>query len=651
LTSPETAAITPEQRLSLVGIFVSIFLAALDQTIVATALPRIVEDLHGTELYAWVATAYLLASTVALPVFGRLSEIYARKWVLLTAVAVFLAGSALAGLSPSMDALIAFRALQGVGSGGIFAVALTVLGVLFPPRQRGRLQGLFGAVFGLANVLGPYLGGLITDHLTWRWIFYVNVPTGALAVFFLVRHMPHLTPEARHRFDLTGAFGLALWTVPLLLAVSWGGSTYPWGSPEIVGLLALAAAGLAFFLVAERRNPEPLFDLSLFRLPTFRWAMVGTFLHGAAFLGAILFLPLYLVQVQGISATNSGLSLTPLTLGIVVGSFTSGQLASRLGRVKPILAVGLAWLAMALFAVHTLIALHTPLWQIVVAMVATGIGIGPGMPLYTLAVQNDVPFERIGVASSASQFFRQVGSTVGAALLGTVLITTLNTAVPKALPPALRAAAAHFHASQEENPVAIGPAVRAHMAATYREIARALAGDRRAYDALLADPAVPAAEKRLLPKGGLPAAVARADRRTVALVSAALAGDVAARRAVLADPNLPAAIKGAVAHPPADPSARQAVVRALAARLDARQPHVVAATMARVLAAVRKTLRHDATLIVQDLRHGLAVGITEAERRIFLYAGILALLAFLAALLLPDRELRRQHARAPSAEP
>ncbi|MFS8639399.1 MAG: MFS transporter, partial [Symbiobacteriaceae bacterium] len=302
-----------ERRLAVIGVMLCLFLAALDQTIVSTALPRIIEELHGLDLYAWVATSYLLASVVGLPIFGRLTELMAGKWVFPIAAVIFLAGSALAGLSPGMEALIAFRGVQGFGGGGLFATAITTIGLLYPPRERGRIQGVFGAVFGLSSVIGPWVGGLLTDHLSWRWVFYVNMPVGAVALYFLMRHMPALAPERRSSFDVPGALAMTLWTVPLILACSWGGSTYPWGSPQVLGLFALAAVGLVLFVVVERRSAQPLFDLSLFANPTFRWAVLALLFFGGTFLGSVMFLPLYLVQVKGFSASNSGLALTPLT--------------------------------------------------------------------------------------------------------------------------------------------------------------------------------------------------------------------------------------------------------------------------------------------------------------------------------------------------
>ena len=258
-----------EVRYTMVGILLGLFLAALDQTIVSTAMPRIVGELKGAEYYAWVTTSYLLASTVSAPVFGRLTELFSRKAVLVAAVLLFLLGSALSGLSQNMVELVLFRGVQGLGGGALFALALTTLAVLFPPRERGRLAGVFGAMFGLSSAVGPWLGGLLTDHFSWRWVFYVNMPVGAVALWFILRHMPRLSPGKREPFDFLGAFLLAAWAVPLMLAFSWGGSTYPWDSPRILGLFALAAAAFGLWVLVELRVPHPLFDLAVFRIPTF----------------------------------------------------------------------------------------------------------------------------------------------------------------------------------------------------------------------------------------------------------------------------------------------------------------------------------------------------------------------------------------------
>lgn len=500
---------TREQKLTLIGIFMAMFLSALDQTIVSTALPRMVEELGGTSLYAWVATIYLLTATVSGPVFGRLTEIMVSKWVLLAAVSIFLLGSALCGAAPTMEALIAFRGLQGLGGGALFAIVFTVIALMFPPRERGKVQGLFGAVFGLSSLLGPWLGGLITDHISWRWVFYINMPVGAIALYFIVRHMPAIEPPSRSRFDVLGALSLAAWTVPLMLAISWGGHTHPWASARIIGLFALALAGLGLFVWAERRTDAPLFDLGLFRLPTFNWTSLSGFFFGSAFMGGIVFLPLYLVQVKGISSTYSGLSMTPLSLGVVAGSIFAGRLASKTGRYKPLMVVSATWLFACVLTLHFLLTAETPLWQIVTLMVLTGIGFGPSMSLLPLAVQNAVERERIGTASSANMFFRQIGSTMGVALLGSVLVTTLQTEMPKHLPSG-GANAGSFKLQGEgqmQDAGQLEAKIRQQFDGLYADMAAAMKGDPTAYEKVMANPMVSAERKAMLKPGGIPAAV------------------------------------------------------------------------------------------------------------------------------------------------
>jgi len=492
------------QLMTLVGVFLGIFLAALDQTIVSTALPRIVQDLGGMDKYAWVGTSYLLASTISVPIFGRLSDLISSRSLLLWAIGIFLTGSALSGLSGSMDQLIAFRAIQGVGGGALFAVATTTIGLLFSPRERGRYQGLFGAVFAVASVVGPWLGGLLTDHLSWHWVFYINMPVGALALYFIILHMPRLQPASRHRFDLGGAVTLALWTVPLLLATSWGGHEYPWTSPVILGLFAAAAVGLAVFYYVETHTSEPLFDLTLLANPVFRWASVALFFFGAAFLSAMFFLPLYLIQVKGISATLSGLTITPLTVGSIIGAIGAGQLASRWGRYKPLMIAGMIWLLLNLLAMHWLISVDTPLWQVLALMVSMGLGLGPGMPLFTLAVQNAVPQERLGTASSATQFFRQIGSTIGIALMGAVLAASLQSQLTASLPAQFQQT--KIDINQMRDPTAFEKEMQVRLDETLDLLDRALSGDEKAKQELLASPFIPDDLKSMLAGPPPPAA-------------------------------------------------------------------------------------------------------------------------------------------------
>ncbi|CAN5744387.1 MDR family MFS transporter [soil metagenome] len=437
--------LSPRDRtLTLVGVILAMFLGALDQTIVATALPKIVEDLGGVSRYAWVATAYLLASTVLVPVYGKLADMYSRKRLELFAVSTFLLGSVLCGaagqfgalpvLGDGMTQLILFRAVQGIGGAGLFSLAFIVIADLYPARERGKYQGFVGAAFAVASILGPWIGGLLTDYggaivpnvEGWRWVFYVNVPIGAVALWFIASRMPALRPPGSGaRFDFTAATLLVVALVPLVLGLQLDRSEFAWGGG---GTLSLFAASLVFgtlFVWRSLVSASPLLDLRLFSNRVFSTANLAGFLLGAAFLSTIIFLPLFMINVLGVSATRAGLSLIPLSLGTAAGAIVSGQIASRLGRYKPIMLVAVATFLVAIWLLSTM-SIDTPYWQVTLFMLVAGLGVGPGLPLYTLAIQNAVDARFVGQATSASQFFRQIGGAVGAAVMGTVLATSLN---------------------------------------------------------------------------------------------------------------------------------------------------------------------------------------------------------------------------------
>ncbi|BAW00770.1 EmrB/QacA subfamily drug resistance transporter [Thermus thermophilus] len=606
-----------EVRYTMVGILLGLFLAALDQTIVSTAMPRIVGELKGAEYYAWVTTSYLLASTVSAPIFGRLTELFSRKSILLVAVLLFLLGSALSGLSQNMAELILFRGLQGLGGGALFALALTTIAVLFPPRERGRLAGVFGALFGLSSAVGPWLGGLLTDHLSWRWVFYINMPVGAVALWFILRYMPRLSPSHRESFDFLGALLLAGWAVPLMLAFSWGGSTYPWGSPEILGLFALAALGLSLWVGAELRVRHPLFDLSVFRIPTFTFAALASFFYGPAFLGAVAFLPLYLQVVKGVSASQSGVTVLPLTLGVVLGSVGGGQLSARLGRYKALLLGSALFLLLLFLTFHFVLRVDTPLWLAVLLFFLVGLGLGPAQSLLNIAAQNDVPMSRIGSATSAVQFMRQIGSTMGIALLGTVLSGNLSAHLAQAFPAGASA----------PSMARVGEGMALDLDREFARLedllARALRGDEAAYRALLQDPMVPKAYLQGLPPGGIPARFAALEEE----VRAALSGDEAARRALLQDPALPEDLKAFLRAPQG--ALGPGAVEAALAQAEARALEEATRQAVAGLEAAKARLKE-----------ALSLGITEALRRIFLYSALFILGALVFVLLLPDRELK-----------
>ncbi|MGW7239463.1 MFS transporter [Streptomyces sp. NPDC054804] len=420
-------------RLVFCGLMLALLLAALDQMIVATALPRIVGELHGLDRMSWAITAYLLTSTIGLPVYGKLGDLIGRKSVFQFAILVFVVGSALAGRAQSMDQLIAYRAVQGVGAGGLMIGVQAIIADIVPPRQRGRFMGLIGAAFGLASVAGPLLGGYFTDHLSWRWCFYVNVPFGlvTLAVVTAVLKLPR--PRARARFDVLGTLLLAAASICVVLLTSWGGTEYEWGSRVILGLGAGAVVATVLFLIAEHHAVEPLIPLRLFGDSVFNVTGLVGLVVGVALFGAASYLPTFLQMVDGASATESGLLMLPMMGGIVGASIVSGQLISHTGhyRIFPVLGGGLSVVGMGLLS---RLEVDTPRWQYSIWMAVLGAGIGMVMPVLVLAVQNSVRPADLGTATSANNYFRQIGGSVGAAVFGTLFADRLTDALHKRLP-------------------------------------------------------------------------------------------------------------------------------------------------------------------------------------------------------------------------
>lgn len=427
---------------TMVGALLGLLLAALDQTIVSTAGPFIQKDL-GIEpaLYVWITTAYLVASTVLVPIYGKLSDLYGRRRILLIAIGIFLAGSLACGLAQNAAQLIAFRAVQGIGSAGLFTSAFAIAADLFAPAERGKWQGMFGAAWGVSSVIGPLLGGVITEHIGWHWTFFVNLPIGAVAISLILSRMPPLRREhaVRPKLDIAGAVALAVATLPLLLSLSLGGegargAGWPWLSWQIGSLLGLSLVGLVAFIMIERRASSPILDFQLFKIRTFTIGTIGAFTAGCAFLGAIVFLPLFMVNVVGLSATSSGLTTTPLTFGIVLANITSGQLVARLRAYKGLL-IGSLVVLVASFAIlaYTLSTSESQL-SISTKMILLGIGMGPSIPLFTLAIQNAVPPQQIGVATAAATFFRQMGTTIGLALMGTIFATSFGGVLEREMP-------------------------------------------------------------------------------------------------------------------------------------------------------------------------------------------------------------------------
>ncbi len=415
-----------EKILVMAAVMSGLFLAALDQSIVGTALPTIVREFNGLDELSWVITAYLLTSTITIPIAGKVSDIFGRRKILLIGITVFVIGSMLTGLSWNMLSLIGFRALQGIGGGILMSSAFAVIGDLFVPAERGRWQGFFGAVFGLSSVVGPLLGGLLTDHASWRWCFYVNVPIGIIAFILIYRYLPTILAKGvRKGIDYRGAALLSVGLSSLLLGMTWGGTEYPWASWQIIGLLSAAVVLLAGFLWQETRASDPIMPLSIFKNNVFRVSSIMLFLVGVAMFGAIVYLPLFAQLVQGSSATNSGIILLPLVITLTITSVVSGQITSRTGKYKKLAIFGTFMTTGSLFWLSTLTASSSHA-DLALRMIPLGLGLGIMMPLFNLIVQNAFPQKMLGVVTASVQLFRGIGSTVGIALMGILLNHTLS---------------------------------------------------------------------------------------------------------------------------------------------------------------------------------------------------------------------------------
>ena len=430
------------------ALLLAMLLASLDQTIVSTALPTIVGELGGLDQLSWVVTAYLLSSTVVLPLYGKLGDLYGRKIVLQAAIVLFLAGSALCGIAQDMTQLIVLRALQGLGGGGLMVVTMAAIGDLVPPDRRARYQGMFGGVYGLATIVGPLLGGFLVEHLSWRWIFTINLPLGALALAVIgIVFRPH-TEHVKHRIDYMGAAFLATALTCVILFTSEGGSLLPWSSPQLWMTLVLGLVALGGFVYEERLAAEPIMPLELFRQRTFVLMSLIGFVVGIALFGSVTFIPLYLQVVKGSTPSQAGMQLLPMMGGMLAMSIASGRLISRFGTYRPFPIAGtlIGGIAMALLST---LSLDTPLHTMYAYMALLGIGLGMVMPVLTLAVQNTVEFRHMGVATSGATLFRSIGGSLGVAAFGALFSHGLQSRLTQALaagtelPPALGPEAVH----------------------------------------------------------------------------------------------------------------------------------------------------------------------------------------------------------------
>ena len=431
----------PRRKLAILGaILLTLFLASLDQTVVGTALPRIITDLNGANLYAWVVTAYLLTSTITVPIYGKFSDVFGRKVMMMIGVCIFLFGSWLSGASQNMTELVLFRAIQGLGAGALFPIVIATIADLYSPRERGRFQGLFGAVFGLSFIVGPFLGGWITDHISWHWVFYVNVPFGIASLIVLWTTLPGIGRRTASPRDLD-YLGIVVFTagvVPLMVGLSnkgfvnSSGQLPNWTDLNVGGLIVLGIVILVGFVLVELRAKEPIIPLALFRGRDYSVSMAAVFVFGVAMFAAVLFMPRFYQTVRGISATASGYYIWPLLVGLMGGSIGSGLLISRLGRYKWLMVGGAAVMVIGGYLL-TRITADISDWTLWAYMLVLGFGIGPSMAGFTVVVQNSVPINRLGVATSTLTFLRQIGASVGLAVAGTVFSTQFANRLPQTL--------------------------------------------------------------------------------------------------------------------------------------------------------------------------------------------------------------------------
>jgi len=426
-----------QKMVLLTTLMLSMFVGALDQTIMSTATPSIIADLGGFALLSWLFTSYMLASTVVVPLVGKLSDMFGRRIFLLGGLVIFMASSAACGAAPSMIALILFRAVQGIGGGLIFASVFSTVGDLFPPAERGKYMGFFTGTFSLASILGPTIGGLLTDHVGWRWVFFINVPFGLVAIPLIWRNLPHTAASMSRKIDFGGSILLSVSTVSLLLGLVWAEEEYGWGSAQTLGLIATAVVFAALFVFQEKRHPEPIIPLGLFRNRTFLLANLVVFALGGGIFGTVAYLPVFVQTSLGGSATTSGLITTPQSLGILLTSIVGGQIISRTGRYRWLTIIGACFILTATL-LQTSLGAGSPKWHISVFMIVMGLGFGMVMPTMSVVIQNAVSHQYLGVATSARQFFMQIGQVLGTAIFGVVLATTYQSSFDSELSPETR---------------------------------------------------------------------------------------------------------------------------------------------------------------------------------------------------------------------
>jgi EmrB/QacA subfamily drug resistance transporter len=667
VTQSSPPAVSAEKKLILVALAVVLLLSALDQTIVSTAMPRIIEQLQGLDLYAWVTTAYMLTSTITVPIYGKLSDLYGRKPILILGVLLFLAGSVLCGVSgefgslpvlgDGMTQLIVFRAIQGLGGGALTTCTFAIIADLFPPRERGRLFGVFGSVFGFATVIGPFIGGFFTDHGTvtllgyevagWRWVFYVNLPLGMLALFMVLFRMPVLKSGGGGRVDYAGAVLLVATFTPILLALSLGGTRYPWDSPRVLGLFAAGACAMLLFIAVEARARDPLLPLHLFRIPALRVATLAYFVVSMAFLGVVLFMPLYMQVVQGISATDSGLSMLPLMAGFMLSSITCGRLVSRTGRYK-VFMIGGGVVLIGGVLLLAQIGPDTSARDLAWRLAITGMGLGPAQSLFGLVIQNAAPVHELGVATSISQFSRQIGATVGVAIFGTLLTHHLAIELPKHLPllPGMQQHSIDLSRAQSQamDREMIRARVTATLAERYRLVERAYGGEAAATSEIMADPRMLEQIKAPLRDGGIQVRVYRELQQRADRLDAELHNGVAGRTRLVADPAFSVALRVQIADIPdralREPEAVTRMVGLFRESIMAQQQARVVAVTQSTLSEIKVALDRYAELLVTRIHGGIKEAFAISISSMLARALWIVVLGVLIILFIPEVPLR-----------
>lgn len=459
--------------ITLAGVMLAMFLSSLDQTIVGVAMPRIISDLGGFAHYTWVTTAYIITSAVVMPITGKLTDMYGRKVFYLAGIGIFTVASLLCGFSNTMLQIIMFRGIQGIGAGVMMANAFTVIGDLFPPAERGKYQGFISGVFALSSIIGPILGGFLTDAVSWHWVFFVNVPLAVIIIILFVLYFPNIRPDnLKQKIDFPGLVTLVLAVVPAMLALSWTGSEYPWTSAYIIGMFAFSAVMLASFIIIEKKAGEPIIPLWLFKNRVVAVSLVVVFFTAFGMFGGIVFIPLYFQAVKGVTAASSGSFMTPMMLGLVFGSFVSGQLLSRLrGKYRILGAIGISVMAVGLYLLART-TIETTDNTVIFFIVVIGLGLGVTMPLYTIAVQNAVPYKILGVATSTTAFIRSIGASVGLAIFGSVMSNRFLSEFIGGIPPQLKSMLPmDFLTTLAHNPQALmSPEAKTQLLATMQNL-------------------------------------------------------------------------------------------------------------------------------------------------------------------------------------